>query len=258
MRGRMFVRGVLLAALVAPPSGCGAEEAPCFEGPAVTYTEQYVDIMSVDVPLEGVEACLIIGGSACGCRTSDATGYVELALPADAEVVWRFSRDDMVPVFSFIRPPVSGAVHSRRRVATRTLLSAFASFVGVDVDWSLGFAVVEAYPVDGTSLAGSVAELREGSEALVQEGSGPIYLEAEGLIDVDATASVGSSVAAVWLNLPPGRLFAGLEGSQCEPLLPRCDWFYSGWPRELDGELVLEMEVFAGAMTSVIARECTP
>jgi hypothetical protein len=242
--------------------GCGAEEAPCFEGPSATSTVQFVDFCNHDVPLQGVQACPMVDGHPCGCRTSNAHGWVDLSLPAAAEVITRVSADTLVPSHGFFRTPAEGMpTAGRYRPPPRTVVSAFATFAGVDIDWGLGIAVLDAAPVYGGCLEGSVAELLDGSGVAIQGGDGPFYVDTAGTTPVphpEATASVGPSVFAAWLNLPPGPVFAHLSRGDGEPMLDRCGRFDSGWSRQLGDATVLEMEVFEGSVSVVIAQECEP
>jgi hypothetical protein len=149
---------------------------------------------------------------------------------------------------------------ARYRLLSRVLLEAGTAGLGLEVDWTRGFAVVEAWPVHGASLDGTVAELLDASAMPVEGADGPFYIDAAGdrLPDPEATASIGPNVFAGWMNLAPGQHFARLTGSDGEPLLDRCGLLESGWERTLNGERVLEMEVFAGVGSNAIDRECAP
>jgi hypothetical protein len=254
MRGRMFVRGALVAGLVASISGCGTEEAACFEGPSVTYTAQFFDFLA-DEPREGVAFCLMVDSRPCGCRTSNANGWVDLEIPADTEVTVRASDGDLINWYIFPRSVRNTS--SSHRPPSRTLVSGLGAFLGVEVSWDLGVVGVDAFPVEGASLEGTVVDLVDASGAPVQSGDGPVYV-VDRMPYPDASASLGPSVLAVWANLPPGPIFARLTGSDGEPLLDRCDLHQSGWRREINGEAFFEFEVFAGAVSTVIARYCEP
>jgi hypothetical protein len=259
MRGRMFVSGVLLAALATIASGCGGNEAPCFQGPSVTYSARIEDWIDRSLGIEGMDACLVVEGAPCGCRTTNAEGWVELRLPASAEVGVRFSSELYRPAIYFYATPAGGYLGAQYRLIPRPVADALAATYGFDVDWYAAVVVVEAHPIAGASLEGSTVELLDASGAPLVDGIGPFYSDPiRNVPDPEASASLGSHLFAIWGNLPPGPVLVRATSSAGEPLFAGCGHTESGWVRDLNGEPVVAMDTFPGAMSVAIARECTP
>jgi hypothetical protein len=263
MRGRMFVSGALLAALVAPLSGCGTDEGPCFEGPAVTYTHRFEDWINASVPIEEVEVCHMVGERACGCQRSDATGRLDLPLPAGEEVMVRIRSDVHVPLVSFYETLLAAGFYVVYPMVSLPLMQAYADMVGVEPTFFgsgavLGAVAASAAPVDGASMEGSLFELLDPSGMPV-EVDGPFYSDqVGGLPAVDASSSVGNAAFAVWANVPPGRYVVRVRTASGENLYEKCSVAVFGWERRLDGDVVMEIEVFAGHASTVARRECEP
>jgi hypothetical protein len=263
MRGRMFVSGALLAALVTLLSGCGTEEAACFEGPAVTYTARFVDYLRPELPVAGTAMCHVMEGRTCQCSVSDAIGYAEFSLPAGEEVMTRVGAEGYVPFYSFHNTPATGSTLLQYRMASVVLANAYADFVGVDMLFvgegaSMGVAVAEAHGAGGASMEGTAFELLEPS-GVTAEADGPFYNDFanEGLPQPEASSSVGLVAHAIWLNVSPGRYFVRGTTATGDALYERCGRV-SGWRREIGGEVALQMDVFAGHVSPVTGAECEP
>jgi hypothetical protein len=260
MGRRGWVLGWLMT-LAVLALGCGEAEEACFEGPGVTYFFTFADFFSVDLALEGVEACIMLEDRACGCSRSNAMGALEIRLPAGEEVVVRLSGQNLISLYNFIPTPSEGDVLDAKFLAPRPLIEALAQSVGVAPVPGSGAVVANAVPVAGARLEGSVLRLLDLSGADVDVAAGPFYIDTDGeLLDPEATSSKGWRVFAAWMNVPPGRYVVhgtGPAGSNlyegCSPTSPR-----SGWHRWFDGELVLEMEAFEDAASEVFMRECVP
>jgi hypothetical protein len=259
MRGRMLVRGALLAGLVALLSGCGTGEAPCFEGPAVRYSARVEDWFDRSLGIEGVEACLVVDGAPCGCRSTNADGWVELRLPASAEIGVRFANELYGPTIYFYTTPAGGDLGAQYRFIPRSVVEAVAAAFGIEVDWDAPSVTVEAAPVTGASLEGSTAELLDASGAPLVDGIGPVYFDPiRDLLDPEASASPGSILFVSWGNISPGPVLVRATNSAGEPLYAGCGRTESGWERDLNGEPVVAMGTFPGASSVAIARECVP
>jgi hypothetical protein len=194
---------------------------------------------------------------ACGCQRTDAGGWAELLVPAGAEVHVRLAGDGKVPVHNFYTPQYS-SVQWRHYMFPTHLLQAYFP-VEIDLETRGGVSVI-IEPVDGASLEGSQVEVLDASGAPVDDAAGPIYASLDGVTDLEATASLGLTVAALWANLPAGRHFVRATSAagnniyeSCSPSRPG-----TGWQRDLDGEVVLEVEVFPGAGSSTLRYECSP
>jgi hypothetical protein len=261
MRGRMFVSGVLVLGLVASLSGCGTEEAACFEGPSVTYTAQFFDWFSGD-PLEGVGMCQMDGDASCGCRASNAMGHVDIELPASSEVVVRIADGIHLTLRRFYTTPDSGIVGLAYDLMTRTLAQGLAaSLFGTELDPSRGTAIAYAFPDFGYSMEGTRFELLSLDGTAAAYEVGPIYVSTDGSgfsSDLEAESSVGTQAYAIWGNVLPGRYVVRGYSATGENVFERCALQLEGWERRNEGELVLEMEVFPEETSDVARRGCVP
>jgi hypothetical protein len=250
------------ALAVALALGCGKGEQACVEGPTVTYIFGFEDFLSGDVPLEGVEACIFRAKGACGCVVSDARGFAELELPSLQDVVLRFERPDLVPLYSFYATPAHGDVLLQYALAPRTIGEALVRGVtGTAIDRSRGVVAAQAWPVAGASLEGSVAELADPSGGAPDDVAGPFYIDpAVGLPNVEATSSPSRQLFVLWVNVPPGPYFVRATTADNDDVYRRCPVTAtgSGWAREQDGSVALELEVFADAISDVYRYDCMP
>jgi hypothetical protein len=254
----MFVSGVLLAPLVVSLSGCGTDEAPCFEGPAVTYTMRFSDWYSPGLYLAGVEGCLITEGRACGCQESHADGFMDLPLPANQEVIMRTVADGYVTLYSFFDTLAMGDFLAYYPLPSAAVVRAMYDLLGVVWDPSLGSVVAAAVPAPGLTMEGTTFELLDGSGLQALEVDGPFYVAARDAPDPEASSSVGTDAWGVFGNVPPGPSLVGGHSVSGEPVFEQCAVPYNGWERRVDGRLALEVEVFPGAISVAARLQCTP
>jgi hypothetical protein len=261
----MFLRSVLLAVLAASLSGCGTDEAPCFEGPAVTYTLRFTDFVNMSLPLEGAEVCQVLGERGCGCVSTDTHGYADISLPARREVTVQMAKEQYIPARWFYETMEERATYSYGIISS-AMARALADLIGVASEEMLGpsprLGVVVAVAVGaaGGSMEGTVFELLDSVGAPVADVAGPYYFDSAGRghPDLEAEASIGLVAFAVWAHVPPGTYRILGRTASGERLWERCATVNTGWERMRADDVVLEVEAAAGASVAAMRNDCAP
>jgi hypothetical protein len=238
-------------------AACDGGAQPCFDGPTATYRFRAYDVVSPGTRVAGAEACLLMDGVACGCRVTDEMGETDYPMPVGMGVVPRLSAQGYLSTHAFV--PV---VHGDGYVASVPMLGdrledAYSIHADREVDLDLGVATVWARPAFPESLEGTVLQLLDRSGVPMEEAHGPLYTH-WGVSDLLGTdASLGPTAMAFFVNLPPGTYFARAIGPDGDDLYARCNETGSGWERDLEGDLVLELEVFGQGLYTVSRFQCT-
>ena len=245
----MMNRVLLIASLAASLAACGSTSSSTTNDlavapdlsvlpdltpvPTITVTGHVVDLTK-NMPIEGVKACSLPGGT--NCNTTGADGAYTLKVPAAGQFAVQFSKDQFLTgiqestaagkdlTLDFILTDVGNA----------GLLAALLS-----ADITKGIAAVTAVGLDGKGVAGVTFTFSPSTTA----AQGPFYFNA-GVPDKKAmsTDSAGRAIA-VNLDSADYQVSAAVTGKVCGPFPDRA-WAASQTAAKLTG--------VAGSLVSVI------
>lgn len=221
----MTVRWAWLLA-AATSSSCGSESAgPPAPSPATTSTSRAEVRVSgwltgtaspgaPPPPVAGATIC-IVGRPETVCVASNAVGFYELSVPANARLTLSYAAPEhvttRVPLTTF-----EWDVPIAMRLTTTATASAFASAAGFAFpDATAGYVILEAPP-------GSVTTLRSAAGV----AAGPFYTDGAGAPSPGAT-SVASGGFVAWARVPEGPFVIEFSPERAAA----CMFADNGWDR---------------------------
>jgi hypothetical protein len=256
MRGRRgWVVTVVLVCTVA--AGCDGGAEVCFDAPTAMHRVRVYDLVMPAVGIAGAEGCLLVDGAACGCRVTDENGEVDYPVPVGVEFMSRVSANAYLSTYGFGYNVYGDGYLATFPMISELLAGTYSIYFETEVDLDLGVAAVWALPSPGESLEGTSLQLLDASREPVGEAHGPFYGDGHRPVP-DAEASLGPMALAYFVNLPPGTYFARAIGADGTDLYARCDEAGGGWERDLEGDLVLEIQVFGRGLSIASRFSCTP
>lgn len=233
----MTLRSPLLLLTVLTLIACGDETSGGDVMATITATELTSDTLE-----EGVEVC-ITNFDGYGCATTDEMGATTMMVPANADVLFRFSKEGStyIPSISPVSTPDTD-FHFEGELVDRILAQVLASGVGTEIDPTKGTVFLSAGgPNDTSGQDGYVFDV------MPSIGDGLFYFDESATPDLELTATTNTGAGAA-VNLDPGTY----TFSYSPPDSRRC-FFESGWrTSDTTGSFPIE----AGAITVVGLEDC--
>jgi hypothetical protein len=213
--------------------GSGGDPGPRL----VSLSATFVDART-QAPLSGLDVCTAERDDV-PCGKTDAQGRIEIAVPADAEILLACTIETHVPTYMTLKTPSDAFDVGVFRLLDASLAETFVSLAGASQERDHGIVIANVYE----DIVVRDVRVADATFSLSPEGGlGPIYGGPIGLPDpsLDATTAGGP---AAFFELSEGERTLSIEHAT-----RRCVGGF-GWPA--GGDSSLRTKVVAGGMSTV-------